>query len=385
MTQTAFIMDLIKHRLCTESHPPINRGKLTDDMVQKLMFFAKKHDIIPIICSQLWIEDSEISKESKTRLQEAICISVCHYEIMNYELNWIDDILEKAKIPHIALKGAAIRKYYPEPWLRTSGDIDILVREDMLDQAISVLGEKGCISEQAQKYHDVPLKTPRNNLLELHFSILENIPSLDCVLEHIWEYCELVPGRKYTYRQRKEFLLFHMLAHMSYHLIHGGCGIRSFTDVWLFHKNESFDYDVFRDLLNRAQLIDFYDQVMKLIQVWFEGENHSDTTQLLEAFILDGGTFGTREKEIIIEQAQAGNRLKYLFYRIFMPYRSLKLQYPILNQHPILLPCCQILRWFRILTHNRNVALKEVKTSHSQSGKQIQITKEALKQIGLNF
>ena len=25
------------------------------------------------------------------------------------------------------LKGAVLRQYYPEPWLRTSGDIDILV------------------------------------------------------------------------------------------------------------------------------------------------------------------------------------------------------------------------------------------------------------------
>ena len=35
--------------------------------------------------------------------------------------------IKKVQIPFLPLKGSVIRQYYPEPWMRTSCDIDILV------------------------------------------------------------------------------------------------------------------------------------------------------------------------------------------------------------------------------------------------------------------
>jgi hypothetical protein len=51
---------------------------------------------------------------------------------MKHEFERICLVLEKAKIPHIPLKGSVLRKLYKEPWLRTSCDIDILVQEETL-------------------------------------------------------------------------------------------------------------------------------------------------------------------------------------------------------------------------------------------------------------
>ncbi|MBO4954226.1 MAG: nucleotidyltransferase family protein, partial [Clostridia bacterium] len=36
-------------------------------------------------------------------------------------------------IDFMPLKGAVIRQYYPEPWMRTSCDIDIHVKKDRLE------------------------------------------------------------------------------------------------------------------------------------------------------------------------------------------------------------------------------------------------------------
>ena len=42
---------------------------------------------------------------------------------------------EKAQIPFLPLKGSVIRKYYPEAWMRTSCDIDILVHDEDVGRA----------------------------------------------------------------------------------------------------------------------------------------------------------------------------------------------------------------------------------------------------------
>lgn len=61
------------------------------------------------------------------------------YKTINCELEQIGKTLEKANIPFILLKGSVIRKYYPESWMRTSCDIDILVNELDLNSAIRLL------------------------------------------------------------------------------------------------------------------------------------------------------------------------------------------------------------------------------------------------------
>lgn len=385
MTDVKLFINLIRYHLHHSAADKLPGSAPDAVTINRLISLAHRHDLTALLGSVL-LENNLISSETqKITLQEAMCKAACYYEIMNNEIQWLDAVLEKAMIPHILLKGGVIRKYYPNPWERTSGDIDILIPEEMLDEAVSILCRNGCHCQRDRRYHDIPLRTPGNNILELHFSICEDIPALDKVLKRVWEYSTVVPGKCYEYRQSPEFLLFHLLAHMSYHLIHGGCSIRNFIDIRLLLQNENLDHQVLERLLFEAKLTDFYAQVMALNGVWFEGNNHSQTTQLLEELVANGQTFGSRDKEILMEQAKAGSRIKYVFQRIFMPYKLLTRQYPILKKHPLLLPFCQILRWLRILTGNRMVAWKEIQTSHSHSEIQIQEAQKTLKKIGLNF
>ncbi len=375
-------MDLIRQRLYGD-HASIDP---TADSVQQLMALANKHDLTAVIGEALLEQDNFPTQELKLTVSEAVCKAVCYYEIMNSELNWLKDSLEEAQIPHMVLKGAAVREYYPQPWLRISGDMDILVPEDLLTKAEAVLLEKGCIPDGSRRYHDIPLKTPGNNLLELHYNIREDIPALDKTLDRVWDYCEKAPGKEYEYRQCKEFLLFHLLAHMSYHLTHGGCGIRSFVDIRLLQQSEHCDTDIFRHLCHEAQLTEFYENVQLLNDVWFGTGKHTPATQLLEQLVVSGGTFGTRNNQILIEQAYSGNKGKYLLGRIFMPYSLLKKQYPILEKYCFLVPVFQVMRWFRIIFCGRaNHAFREMHTGHSHTTEQIQETKRMLQEIGLNF
>lgn len=385
MPDTTLFMNLIKKRFCLPVSHGVFASYLSTDEVGILMDLAQCHDVTAIIGSVL-LEENMISSENlRQRIQDILCQAACYYEIMNHELQWICDILANNQIPHVVLKGGALRDHYPEPWMRTSGDIDILVPEELVTQAATILLDSGCTTDGAKRYHDIPLKTPAGNLLELHFSIREDIPALDPVLDTVWNYCEIIPGKQYQYRQSTEFLIFHLLSHMSYHLTHGGCGIRSFVDIYLLTQKD-YDSRILNELCRQAQLESFLENVCQLNDIWFGDGKHTPVTQLLEHFVLSGGTFGTKSTQILMEQAHSGNKRKYFFCRIFMPYGLLKKQYAVLEKWPVLFPIFQIVRWFRILFTGRSgIAVQQLQTGHSHSCEQVRQAKQLLREIGLNF
>ena len=211
---------------------------------------------------------------------------------------------------HVHDVDSVVREYYPEPWLRTSCDIDILVHKEDLNKAMAVLLENGCTMYGEKNYHDVSFVTPGKKLLELHFCLREDIPILDRVLDRVWQYTKNAPGKQYEYRLQNGFLLFYLIAHMAFHCRFGGCGIRSFVDIWLLCDRMEYDKELFGQLCCEAKLEQFFDNVQRLIGVWFAGEEHTAVTKQLESIVISGGTYGSLDNRILIDQAQTGGKRK---------------------------------------------------------------------------
>lgn len=387
MSQTIKLLtNLIKQGLQPEPGAGELPQVIEPEMVQKLMALAQMHDITSIVGSALLDQNLVSVPELYMQIQKKICKEAALHEKLNYDLQWLRSVLTEGKIPFIPLKGAVVREYYSEPWLRSSCDIDILIRKEMLDETISYLVDKGCRIYCDEKQHDVSLITPGNVHLELHYRLPESVDTVDNVLDRVWEHSCLAADQEYEYRQSGAFLLFHLLAHMALHLMIGGCGIRSFVDIWLLHDRLEYDRELFGKLCCEAKLDRFYDNVLQLIDVWFNGKEHTAITKQLESVVISGGTFGSLDNQILIDQAQSGGKGKRLLKRIFMPYEGLNTQYPILISHRWLTPVFQVVRWFRIFTGGRlRRAIREYKTSRSHSAEQVNDTKSFLKNVGLDF
>ena len=324
------------------------------------------------------------------------------YERMKYDMQEIAAAFSGAKIPFIPLKGAVIRKYYPDPLMRTSCDIDVLVKEEHLSAAAEALQNKGWRKDDKINYHDISLFSPANTHLELHFNLREHIPEIDAVLDRVWEHIEPYPEEEgtaeksdtaeesaddaagtYRYRQTDEFLMFHLLAHMSYHFVSGGCGLRSFADIFILREKLTFDEEKLNALLCEGHIKDFYGQVLALIDVWFYGKPHTDLTRRMEKYVIDGGVYGTLTNRVSMEQAKHGGKGKNLKQRIFMPYDKLKERYPVLVKHKWLTPLYEVVRWFSLLkrdTFKRSV--NELKVNNAVSARAEDMT-EFLKDVGL--
>jgi hypothetical protein len=76
-----------------------------------------------------------------------------------------------------------------------------------------------------------------------------------------------------------------------------------------------------------------------------------------------------------VEQVKRGGRIKYLMARVFIPYDTIKFQYPILGKYRFLTPVMQVRRWFKLIfcghlgrvvteiNYNNHVANKDEKNT----------------------
>lgn len=348
-----------------------------------LYSMVQKHDLAHLVGHMLEKQDLP-SREALSKFRSAKMRAIYRYARMSYEYEQICQTLESAQIPFVPLKGSVLRDYYPEPWMRTSCDIDVLVHEEDLSRAADALTACGWRVDEMRVIHDISLHSASGIHLELHFSLTENMDNIDPLLKRVWDYCSLVPGKQYEYRQSKEYFLFHHLAHMSYHFVAGGCGIRPVLDLWILERMMSFDENALRELLREARLETFYESVSELVKVWFENAPHNARTAKMEAYILNGGTYGSLANRVLVEQARAGSGTKNTWQRIFQPYDQLCSYYPILKKYKFLTPVFQVVRWFRVLMTGRfRHSVQELKINRSNSVDQVEEAKKFLTDIGL--
>ena len=128
------MMDLIAYEVCGKSIDK-SQYSLTDEELVKLYKLSKSHDLAHLVGDALIKNNLIGDGEVKAKFQKQMVLAVYRYEKINYELGRLRKVLNEAKIPFIPLKGSVLRKYYLEPWMRTSCDIDVLVHEEAVDQA----------------------------------------------------------------------------------------------------------------------------------------------------------------------------------------------------------------------------------------------------------
>ena len=128
-------------------------------------------------------------------------IALFRYERINYELTEICGVLEQSEIPHMPLKGSVMRKYYSEAWMRTSADIDIRVKKEDTDRAVTALVEALEYTVEKNSTHDVQLFSPSGVHLELHFETIAESKAVNSntVLSRIWESAAPAEGPRFCY------------------------------------------------------------------------------------------------------------------------------------------------------------------------------------------
>lgn len=351
------------------------KNLITPEMLPALFKISKRHDLAHLIGNALdkngLLPDGT---EAKKRFLQERNMAVYRYEQIQYEFEQICNVLEKAKIPFIPLKGSVIRQYYPEPWMRTSCDIDILVQQERLEEVENLLISILNYAKHGVGAHDVQFYSVGGVHLELHFSLIEfqkfeQQKKAKLVLEQVWK--EVEESENFIKTLRGEFFFFYHIVHMFNHFIGGGCGVRFFIDTWIIQQFIDMNNVRFNELLRTAKLVKFLDGILQTTNVWLNKGQESSIVRDIQEYVLYAGMYGDIKNRIAIEQGKKGNKGSYVFKRLFLSYEELRFQYPIINRYKILTPIYQFARWGRLLFgKNKSKPLMELRLNREISEEQ---------------
>ncbi len=380
------------------------RGEITGEVVgdfaslseaewEKICGFSLQYDLAPIVANSIANRGLTLREDIQSVFFDLQLDSVMRYEKIKYTQEALFALFEEQKIAYIPLKGSVIRPLYPEPWMRTSCDIDVLIHPSDLERACFVLTEKLQWTKGGKGTHDVSFTSSVDVRVELHYDLIEAEATTEGilnrkwnvdVLDEVWE--QALPAEDFTWQRKMPDALsyFYHIAHMAKHFEHGGAGIRPFIDLWLLNHKVEFEQAERDRLLQDAGLYTFAESVRALSEVWFSGEAYKHLTEKIAEFIINGSIYGTVENRVAVQQSRHGGKLRYAFDRIFLPYEALQHHYAVLKKHKWLMPFCQVRRWCKLLfLGGAKRSALELKQNQIISKEKIETTSDLMDSLGL--
>lgn len=367
MTEDAkrLFFQLIKHSLtvkgenCTENESHISpTGQVYDvkaltDSLEQAHGMAVRHQLSHLISFGATKEFPDVCAGASSKYKAEVFSAVMRRSAVDRETERIKKTLSDASIPFMLLKGAISKELYPESWMRSVRDIDILVPKELHETGCLSLceGLGYCVTEKGT--HDTQFKTPEGLCVELHFSLLEDniFPVAAKRLGDAWS--RALPTEKpFLFRMDDaDFYLFH-LVHMAKHFKNGGCGIRPLVDLWLFMQN-GYRGEELTALLSDCGLLKFTVAMEQLCRIWFSDGKYSRELLMTEQYLLDGGISGDEKIFYVDTVRKYKSRGRYLLSIVFPTYSHLKSRYPHLDGRPLMYPCFYVKRLWDLTVGNR--------------------------------
>lgn len=356
----AVMMMLIKCAVDGENADTDMLSELTREEAVQLYKLAKHHEMIHLVGTALLKTGVHVDEDIKARYNNNIYAQAYRCEQLKYAYENVSELLEANKLPHMPLKGTVIRNMYPQSWMRTSCDIDVLVHDGDFETAAELLCKNGYTANEAVTKHDITFDTPNGMKLELHYDLIEkehiSLPAE--VLRKAWEYSTVTDGKEFEYVMTDGMMSFYHISHMAKHFVEGGCGVKPLLDLYVMKKSGHYDSEETRKLLREGRLDTFAQNAVKLCEAWFSDGKLDETTKVMQDYILSGGVSGTVTTQYVTQQKKQGGKKKYILSRIFIPYKDMERRYPSLRKHKILLPFCHVHRWFSLLFGKNKEARK---------------------------
>lgn len=301
--------------------------------------------------------------------------------------------LEEHGFDHLLLKGSLLKYMYPKPELRQMGDADILIRKEQYDAICPVMERLG-FQNTSQGFYDNGWSSPEL-YVELHYGFSRPYNSdFNDYLGNGWSRALKSSQGNHRYEYSAEDHFIYLFVHFTKHYRDGGIGLRHAADLWVYRKhNPSMDELYVKAELEKMGLQVFYTNVMRMIAVWFEDVESDDVTEFITQTVFGSGAFGTSEairQAVSLRAANKTGTVKsakaWRVVRMLFPGRVAMLpRYPILKDHPALLPFLWPVRWGSALLFRRDNIQKQREYVRESSEESIESYRQALSYVGLDY
>lgn len=293
-------------------------------------------------------------------------------------------------VDYMPLKGCCMKRLYPKPELRPMGDADILIRTDQYDRIRPVVERLG-YEEVVESDHELIWHNAALHL-ELHKRL---IPSYNkdyyAYFGDGWRLARKQTGCRFA--MTPEDTMVYQFTHFAKHYRDGGIGVRHAADLWVFLRSMQPDEALIREELDRLRLREFYDNIRRLLDNWFQDGPADKKTEFLSDFMFSSGSWGSREnhilsdgvKKVSIAGSTAGGRRRRLLESFFPNRLSMQQKYPVLKTCPFLLPLFWPVRWITAVLFRRDNLRRQHREFRIISHKNIETYQQALDYVGLDF
>lgn len=349
---------------------------------------AKKHQIVPLIYYGIMYSEIEAPKDifAETENITHQCIAVNHNQL--YELEKLYRAFEESGIEYMPLKGAVMKCLYPKPEMRTMGDADILIKPLQYEKIRGTMQGLG-FREILESDHEL-VWDKKTIHIELHKRL---IPSYNkdyyAYYGEGWSFAR--PENKSRFKLSDEDTFIYIFTHYAKHYRDGGIGIRHITDLYVYlSAKPNLNKEYIEAELKKLKLLDFYNNTLHTVNVWFNGEQPDIMSDFITERIFKSGSYGTYVSHIVSGAVKAsgtgGNvKLKKIFKLIFLPYKAMCKKYPCLKKAPFLLPVMWAVRIADVIFNKRDKITTQKKELNYITDDKIAEYKRELNFVGLDF
>ena len=328
---------------------------------------ARRHGVSPLLFWQLGQDTSNATPEQAvppevvSGLREDLYTAAARGIRAETQLSRVLGALSRAGIPAIAVKGAALGAFYPDPALRLYGDIDIMVRRAHLDAAEQALNAVGyrCLASRGwwlQRFHHLPpmVNDAGGLLVELHWRLDYEVEKGRLPAEDLW-----ARAVGWTVRDQQAFRLdtvdaaLYLCRHaVVQHRVRGAfrslCDLVQLTRGWgeaewgtLSQRSQSYGLTrpVYLMLVLGEELLGLAvpEAILSALRV---SNSFPQAEKLVQLLMGSSGAVPTQVSMGAVLAAADGSfvaRLKYLMYSLFLPREGMAMVYGIPPDSPRIL------------------------------------------------
>lgn len=350
-----------------------------------------KHHTAVLLYYGAYNSGIEIPAPYSAALDKYALNSVQYEAKQRYEAEMVYKAFNDGEIDYLPLKGAVMKKYYPQPEMRYMCDIDMLIKQEQYPEIKGIMESLG-FEFVVESNHEYVWKRKYLHI-ELHKYL---IPSYN---KDYYEYYgtgwKLAQKKSQSeYELGREDFLIYIFTHLAKHYRDSGVGIKNFADIWVYKRAEkNLDEEYINNELTKLQLQKFYKNSMELLDVWFEGRKSNDMTDFMTKWIFSSGAYGTVENNNLstaLKETKAfkdsGHRQVSLYIRkVFLPLKKMKKRYTVLEKAPYLLPVMWAVRIFDVMFFRRKSISENNKRLRELTDENINNYEKALNYVGLDF
>ena len=353
-----------------------NRESTADNINWELLYeYSKQQQLQGIVYYQCnkFLSDSYVNNE----LKDAYNASIYSYMHRILIIDHLTDRLYENNIEFSLVKGYEVAKLFKKPYLRTMGDIDIIIHSKDRDIVHSIMIKNGfrCYKNVGDEwYYD-----KNGFLFEVHDSMVHSHDGNEYLLgyyNNLWAHGKTVD--KY-FKLDWNFHFCYLVQHLSGHLLFTGVGLRQFIDIVVVAQNIELDWLWIEKELSTLGLWEFTRICLGFCQKWFDVSFPIEVAEVDALFfdtvtdkIFKDGVFGQYNQEnkviapyvdslIYKDRTIIASRLLKVKRQLFPSYEVMK-EKPyckFLKHNKLLLPLGWLVRGaYSVISHKQRTKIQ---------------------------